>query len=47
MAGGERLIKLGDSWFSAKTIEVERPKDLILHDKAQLLEEGLTLNVKN
>ena len=24
MARGERLIKLGDSWFSAKSIEVER-----------------------
>jgi len=24
VAGGERLIKLGDSWFSAKSIEVER-----------------------
>ena len=25
MARGERPIKLGDSWFSAKSIEVERP----------------------
>ena len=24
MARGERLIKLGNSWFSAKSIEVER-----------------------
>lgn len=24
MVRGERLIKLGDSWFSAKSIEVER-----------------------
>lgn len=24
MIRGERLIKLGDSWFSAKSIEVER-----------------------
>jgi len=47
VARGERLIKLGDSWFSAKTIEVVRPKSLILHDKVQLLGEGLTLNVKN
>lgn len=47
VARGERLIKLGDSWFSAKTIEVVRLKSLILHDKVQLLGEGLTLNVKN
>ena len=24
MVRGERLIKLGDSWFSTKSIEVER-----------------------
>jgi hypothetical protein len=24
VVGGERLIKLGDSWFFAKSIEVER-----------------------
>lgn len=47
MARGERLIKLGDSWFSAKTIEVVRPRNLILHDKAQSPGGGLTLNVKN
>lgn len=47
MARGERLIKLGDSWFSAKTIEVVRPSNLILYDKAQSLGERLTLNVKN
>ena len=47
MASGETPIELGNSWFSAKTIEVVRPKNLILHDKVQLLGEGLTLNVKN
>ena len=26
MVGGETLIELGDSWFSAKTIEVVRPQ---------------------
>jgi hypothetical protein len=25
VARGERPIKLGDSWFSAKSIEVDRP----------------------
>ena len=46
-ARGEKLIKLGDSWFSAKNIEVVRPKNLILHYKVQLLGEGLALNGKN
>lgn len=30
MVRGERLIKLGDSWFSAKSIEVERCMVLVL-----------------
>lgn len=30
MDRGERLIKLGDSWFSAKSIEVERCYEYIV-----------------
>ena len=29
MDRGERPIKLGDSWFSTKSIEVEHPNELI------------------
>ena len=29
MTRGERPIKLGDSWFSTKSIEVEHPNELI------------------
>lgn len=29
MVRGERLIKLGDSWFSAKSIEVERHRTFL------------------
>lgn len=29
MIRGERLIKLRDSWFSAKSIEVERLKNFV------------------
>ena len=34
MVRGEKLIELGNSWFSAKTIEVVRHRILFLHSKA-------------
>ena len=43
---GETPIELGDSWFSAKTIEVVRPQWIMfIRSKARSLEaEGLTMN---
>lgn len=46
MVRGETPIELGDSWFSAKTIEVVRPQWIMfIRSKARSLEaEGLTMN---